>query len=258
MLVRFAKEWILVVSLILVGCGGEGFRSQMAGLDGDPEVLGIASGEIPDGFNEDDFSPRAELKPTIYYHPLIVDEFNNCRSGEWTSLRNKDGVQLMRVCSTTYKTCTLEGSCQIQRDEVIRSFNYEGKGNGYYTFFEIKEGGCVFGYGVKSTCLDPYYTLAADLDFHEVGSVIFVPKVKGTKLPNGEFHTGFFVVRDSGGAIKGAHRFDFFTGSLHWNDSRNPFRGLGLADPNKRFAYYRVSGATASQVRRDRAYPLLP
>jgi 3D (Asp-Asp-Asp) domain-containing protein len=258
MQVQFNRGWILVFGLMVLGCGREGFHSQPIGLEEETQYLGLASEEIPDGYNEADFSGRANLSPTIYFHPLIRDEFNNCRSGEWTGLRNKHGAEMMRVCSTTYKTCTLEGSCQIQRENVVRSFNYEGKTSTHYTFFEIKDGDCVFGYGVRSACLDPFYTVAADLNFHQVGSVIYVPKVKGAKLPNGDFHTGFFVVRDRGGAITGAHRFDFFTGTMHWNDPRNPFRSLGLSDPQKKTPYYRVGGATASQVRLARAYPKLP
>jgi len=212
----------------------------------------------PEEAYPNDFQFRGELTPTVYFHPLLRDEENNCKSGIWKSLRGAKGVVLMTVCSTTLQVCAMEGTCQISRKERTRSFNYRGMSGGQYVFFELLPGDCSFGYGVKSSCLDPFYTVAADLKHHNPGDVIYIPKVAGMILPNGKKHSGFFIVRDSGGLIKGPHRFDFYSGTLKWNDPRNPFYRIQLSDSNRRFAYSRVSGATALKVLNERAYPNLP
>ncbi len=245
-------NWVcLLLGLVLAACGPRGFQSSEVGLEEEPVML-------EEVLANDDLASRAELSPSIYFHPLIRDEENNCKTEKWTSLRGKGGVELMKVCSTTLKICAMEGSCQVQRAGKIRSFNYQGTSNGHYVFFEIPKDGCVFGYGVGSVCLDPFHTVAADLSVWKPGSVIYIPKVLGAKLPNGEIHSGFFIVRDTGEAIKGPHRFDFFTGSLHWNDPRNPFRALSLADTDQKLTYYRVQGETALRIRKERAYPRFP
>ena len=59
-------------------------------------------------------------------------------------------------------------------------------------------------------CLDPYYSVAADLDIYKLGTVVYVPSFVGVLLPSGVNHDGYFVVRDSGSSIKGYGRFDFF------------------------------------------------
>jgi len=212
----------------------------------------------PDEAYPNDFQFRGELTPTVYFHPLLRDEENNCKSGKWKALRGAKGVELMTVCSTTLQVCAMEGTCQISRKTRTRSFNYRGMSGGQYVFFELLPGDCSYGYGVKSSCLDPFYTVAADLKHHNPGDVIYIPKVAGVILPNGKKHSGFFIVRDSGGMIKGPHRFDFYSGTLKWNDPRNPFYRIQLSDSNRRFAYSRVSGTTALKVLNERAYPNLP
>jgi 3D (Asp-Asp-Asp) domain-containing protein len=205
-----------------------------------------------------DLQAQGDLSPTIYFHALLRDEGSSCSSGRLVNLYGEKGVTLMRVCSNTLSVCAMEGSCQIARGDKIRSFNYEGQANGHFVFFEIQPGECVYGYGVQSSCLDPFFTVAADARFHKAGEVLYVPKVAGLVLPNGSKHSGYFVVRDQGGRIKGQHRFDFFSGNLKWDDPRNPFFKIELGDQNKKFAYSIVHGETAKKVLRERNYPNLP
>ncbi len=253
-----------VCSLVLISCAKSGFVSSADKLeiDLDAEFMEKAreeAGKLPAELNQEDLAYRGELSPTIYYHPMIQDELNGCKTGRWQTLMGGKGVELMKVCSTTYQTCAMEGSCQINRQKVVRSFNYSSMVGGQYIFVEMKKGAdCFYGMGVSSSCLDPFYTVAADMTHHKPGEVIYVPKVAGLILPNGEKHTGFFVVRDRGGAIKGPHRFDFFSGTWAWDDPKNPFFQLQLADKGKRFAYFRVTGPTAEKVLKAREYPSLP
>jgi hypothetical protein len=86
---------------------------------------------------------------------------------------------------------------------------------------------------------------------------IYIEAVRRLLLPNGELHSGYFIVRDDGGGIKGPGRFDFFTGLLHPYDPSNSLAKLGLADPDRHFAYKIVPPEIAKQVLTIRQYPNL-
>lgn len=78
-------------------------------------------------------------------------------------------------------------------------------------------------------CLTAFFSVAADLRHYRVGDIIYMPDIYEGDLtvPSGKRHPGFFIVQDTGGAIKGAGRFDFYTGTAGLNDSRNIFGGAG-------------------------------
>lgn len=83
-----------------------------------------------------------------------------------------------------------------------------------------------------------------------MGTIIEAPEMKGKrfKLPNGQSfkHPGFLIVQDTGGAIKGAGRFDFYTGTANpfKTDFYNKFK---LTDKNRcSLAYKGISSETAS------------
>ena len=102
--------------------------------------------------------------------------------------------------------------------------------------------------------------MAADLRVLKVGSVIYVPAARGINLPDGTLHSGFFVVRDRGSAIKNngdLARFDFFIGTDSWRNTSNPFVKLRFSDKGAKFSYYVVRGATAELIRLQRNFPRL-
>lgn len=242
-----------------LACGPSGFQSEHAGDEDEFAFLEHAreeTAQLPEEKQNEDFVFLGDLSPTIYFHPVIRDEGANC--GALSTLHGERGSELMKVCQKTLAECTMEGSCQISRRSQVRSFNYRGKSNGHAVFFEITADECSFGYGVQSSCLDPFYTVAADLRFHKPGDVLYVPKLAGTEMPDGSKHSGYMIVRDSGGRIKGRHRFDFYSGTLRWNDPRNPFFKMKLSDQERRFSYFKVKGETAQSVREKRGYPKLP
>jgi len=84
-------------------------------------------------------------------------------------------------------------------------------------------------------CLLSYFSIAADLRYHRAGDIIEVPSLKGTRvrLPDSGqtiSHPGFFIVHDTGAAIKGVNRFDFFTGTDNPSAKGNAFRQKKLGD----------------------------
>ena len=117
---------------------------------------------------------------------------------------------------------------------------------------------CPHGLGVKGICLDPFYSLASDLNHHKPGDVIYIEKLKGITLPDGSIHDGYMIVRDRGGAIHGPNRFDFFTGSYTNTDPQNSFAAIGLAAKKNSFQYVKITGEKAEAIRKLRHFPLVP
>lgn len=198
------------------------------------------------------------LRPTVYYYPIINEDEKGCLGKEKRSLHGAGGKVLMKVCARTYAMCALQGTCGIVQNKVVHTFNIIGRFEGQDRFFEIPDDGCRFGYGVNSACLDPFYTLAADLTIYKPGEVIYVPAVVGLVLPDGSVHSGFFIIRDKGRGIKGLGRFDFFTGHYSWLNPENPFKKLGLGDVKTGIPYFRIKGEAAKRMQAHRAYPDLP
>ena len=196
------------------------------------------------------------IKPTIYYHAVIDEDQERCQKAE--TLTSTSGNVLANICTKTLAVCKMEGSCAIIQSGTQRSFNIASKVKGTYRFFETTKDACKFGFGVKQTCLDPFYSVAADLKLYHTGDVLFVPAIRGVQLPDGSKHTGYFIVRDTGNLITGKGRFDFYSGFLHWTDKRNPFKKLGLADIKTQIPYKIIGGALAVSARNSRAFPKIP
>lgn len=209
------------------------------------------------------------LNPTIYYIKTI-DLDQNCSSKK--TIYSQNGKSLFKVCKESYNSCVIEGTCAVVKDGDINDIaseqsdqldfeilNYvKSDKNGLPLFVPIDENRCPYGLGVKNICLDPYYTVAADLNFHQPGDVLFIPTLKGIKLPNGDIHKGYVVVRDRGGAIKGADRFDFYTGFLNYKDPRNPFTPLGFSNSNKEIPYRKANESETKAFLQYRNFPLIP
>lgn len=201
---------------------------------------------------------RGTVTPTVYYLASTDESKETCHDRERRALIDKKGKVLIRICPRISKECHLQGSCRIIQNGVARVFNVSERLQGVTRFFEVDVKGCRFGYGVISSCLDPFYTLAADLKMYSPGDVIYVPGLVGLKLPQGQNHDGYFVIRDRGAAIKGRGRFDFFSGEWSWSHPENPFRKVGLVDKKNRIPYYKVKEPLAKKIREKRGYPHLP
>jgi len=206
------------------------------------------------------FAVAAPLSPTIYYIKTIDPE-QKCDTKK--TIYSVEGKSLAKVCSEAYKSCVIEGTCAILTKSPPPTESTKDEGSSSASapaplFSAVDEHKCPWGYGVSAICLDPYFTVAADLEFHKAGEVIFVDKLKGVKLPTGEVHSGFLIVRDKGGAIKGANRLDFFTGVLTYRDERNPFTPVGFSSKTNKFEYRRATQEESDHFRKERNYPGIP
>lgn len=198
----------------------------------------------------------AQLNPTIYYKPTIYLDKTTCNN-EIIDMVSPDGAILISLCGRDHRNCLMQGACFVlDEDGRFRSFNYYARGaDDVPRFKEVSLNKCPFGFGVRNSCLDPYYTVAADLNIYKPGDVIFVPKLVGAKIPTGEIHDGFFIVRDRGAAILGPFRFDFFTGFEGIRDMTNTFARMGFGKKSNSFDFRMATEEEAKFIRERQGYP---
>lgn len=217
----------------------------------------FAEAQIPSGFKPKDFRLIPSLQPTTYY---IAQESKTSCSGRYrgvnytgsekTRLLELDGSFIATVCTRFYKVLAMEGSAVLKNRGAGKfAVNYSGVKKKQVRFHVLDR--CAFGEGVKKDlCLLPYHSLAADLSVHKVGDILYIPKARGLRLPDGSLHDGFFIIRDTGSAFRGigGRRIDMFTGTAPDND--NLFLNAGF-DRRRSMKAYKVRGITAEQIRED-------
>ncbi len=203
---------------------------------------------------------------SVYYIEQFTDtDVNQCDESLKVNLINQNGQLIVRACKKIYTSCLMEGTCLVSIKNKMQMLGVDGRLFGVRRFRNITGHTCQFGCGAskdlkttyKNVCVDPFYSVAADLKIYNLGDVIYLPAVRGTKLPNGEVHEGYFIVRDNGGGINGRGRFDFFTGFFTTKSSNNPFIQLRLNDLETFPEYYLIDGSDAENIRKKRNFPLL-
>jgi 3D (Asp-Asp-Asp) domain-containing protein len=197
------------------------------------------------------------LKSTIYCTETVTGQGCNTKS----SITDSTGKVLISVCPKEKNKCILEGACYLQNPNgQIILVNYVGKTtNSYFKIVDMNT--CPYGLGVNSSCLDPYYTVAADASYHKAGDVIYIEKLRGLALPDGTNHTGFMIVRDVGKKIKGPDRFDFFSGDNCdvQNPELNPFAKVNLQSENSKIPYKTIKNSEEiKRIQAARSYPHYP
>lgn len=194
-------------------------------------------------------------QPTIYFLPIINTETENCEAkGKLMLLGTDEGIE---ICPRSLSFCSEQGTCVLKARGEWQTYNVVRRIEGIDRFVMI-DGPCRYGFGVRSLCLDPFYTLAADLKVYHPGDVLYFPELRGMKLPNGLTHDGYMIVRDQGYGIKGEGRFDFFAGTMSWRDSRSPFVKKKLYSEKTRLKFHRVTGELAELIKDRRGYPWIP
>lgn len=114
----------------------------------------------------------------------------------------------------------MEGTCIYKKNGVpwLHNYGYEDQ--------PLSEARCKNGYGNKNNCLNPCRTIAASMQHHRSGEVIFMKQLVGMRCGNKRdgtemIHDGYVVVGDTGSPRYFNHkgRFDFFWGRC--KDRRN-------------------------------------
>jgi 3D (Asp-Asp-Asp) domain-containing protein len=133
-------------------------------------------------------------------------------------------------CSTFKDEVDMQGSGKLYAKKIYR---YTGE-------TEDIPAGCVTTVGAGGVCLIPYVSVAADARYFNIGDIISMPAMKGQNVtaPDGTItkHPGYFVVHDTGGAIDGRGRFDFYTGPMGLSDKNNSFGYKGSLKNTTMFA----------------------
>ena len=203
------------------------------------------------------------ITPTVYYIPQYDQTELTCSSR--VDIKSRDGKKTITVCKAVYDDCVMQGTCQIKKSPQVFLINVSGKVNGERRFSIVEKSKCLYGNGAvrdnktvfTTMCLDPYFSIAADLSLYKLGEVIYIPSLVGMVLPNGLFHDGYFIVRDTGGSIKGHGRFDFFAGFDSPKNKGNPLTSYRLVDKDTHVPYFIVQGSKAFEILKERNFPFL-
>lgn len=193
--------------------------------------------------------------PGLYYLPILEGKKLACEKQNARPIKNSDRQIIAYLCEDEHKICVKQGTCLLSEANGLRMINFNSRRAAAPVYSEKTKRECPYGLGYKDVCLDPYHTISANFRFHRLGEVIYIPSVRGLKLPNGETHEGYFIVRDSAAHLGTAQEMDFFTGFDNEIEATNVFRKLGLGDNKNRFIYQKAPDDIASLVRRKRSYP---
>ncbi len=179
------------------------------------------------------------LLPTTYY---IADETKvSCRGRyrryryrghERSRIRDLKGRTLAVVCSRFYRVLKMEGTGLLRPRRGQRLLvNWDALGR----FRVVRR--CRFGVGVQQRCLLPFHTIAADLSAYAVGDILYIPRLRGLRLPDGSEHSGLFIVQDTGGAFRriGPRRVDLFVGTQ--TSANNVFLRAGVHHRRSEIAF---------------------
>lgn len=164
------------------------------------------------------------FRATNYYLPDQDTEprFKGCRKTE----RIRVGKTRISVCPKFWAAVKMQGSGHLTIRGKKHKLHYTGR------LEPVKSTKCSTAIGAANKCLIPFVHVAADPAYYNMGDIIEVPALKYMRIPRadgkGEFiHPGYFIVGDTGGAIKGFNRFDFFTGKVDPLTQDNPFGPWG-------------------------------
>ena len=206
------------------------------------------------------YSAYRILSPTIYYTPILnLDIDYKCSANEPTrTVRDTSKKEIANLCPKDILNCKMQGTCIFISNKKRYTLKYAKQDQREPLFNLVSDPLCPYGRGSSNYCVDPFFSVAADLRFHKIGDVIYLPKLVGLYLPTGEVHDGFLIVRDKGSMVIGEDRFDFFTG-FFLTASENPFMKMGLGDKKSNFYYSKVlNPALAQKIHKKRAYPGIP
>jgi len=95
--------------------------------------------------------------------------------------------------------------------------------------------------GRPGTRLVPYRTLAVDPRFIPMGSLLYIPSLRGLRMPDGQVHDGYVLAEDTGIGIAGNH-VDLFIGA-----PGNPYPDAFNARPDKPLLAYLIGSKSIAE-----------
>jgi 3D (Asp-Asp-Asp) domain-containing protein len=150
--------------------------------------------------------PPARVGRAVLSFYWVIDESSpQYRGAADVPLRDARGHVLAHTTRKFRKALVLEGSGWL-RDG--RSIVYECKRGGEHRFRIVN---ARTGVAITGCALVPFRTVAVDPHFVKLGSKIYIPQLKGARLPDGTIHDGMFLAVDRG-HFRGRH-IDVFVGA---------------------------------------------
>lgn len=176
--------------------------------------------------------------PTFYQ--IAREDLRPGQPGErLVKLKDGAGRTLAAVSSAFRRALNMQGTGMLKDGRVL---NVARKVNGQRRYVALPDGS--FGLGVAGFRISPYRSIALDFDLlcerlsgHAscqpdnvlprgvrnrgisrknkkklVGTLLFLPAIKGASMPGGQIHDGFLCAVDVGGGIK-FDRMDLFVGT---------------------------------------------
>ena len=180
------------------------------------------------------FVKVGDLKPTFYW--VALEEFNG--TGPKTkTLKNLDGEVLAQVSEPYWRSIRMEGTGRLLDGKVL---NFDAfvdlPGGGRDIAFKVCGPEAPYGYGLNERPLRPFRSAAVDPRVIPMDSLLFIPAAKGTRLPDGAIHDGYFWAEDIGAAIQ-HQRIDIFTS---FGDQSEVFQRHGLISMKKTAVYVKI------------------
>lgn len=145
---------------------------------------------------------KGTLRPTLYYLALETDYPMHSKDAVF---RDDWGTVLYRGSKEFLEAAAMEGSAMTMTGKVL---NYSSGRRGSERFKWSKT---AWGDGAKCPLI-PGRSVAVDKTRIPLGSILFIPALKGLQMPGGVIHDGIVYAHDVGGAIKG-DRIDLFVGA---------------------------------------------
>lgn len=174
-----------------------------------------------------DAAPKKVGKALLTFY-WIVDESSSRYDGSRDAeLRDVRGRLIARTHPRFRKDLLMEGTGWL-RDGRTVMFHKKLRGVNRFRISRSRYGRTSLG-----CALDPYRTVAVDPSFIKLGSKVYIPQLKGTKLPDGSLHDGVFLATDSG-QFRGAH-VDIFVGA--GSRSARPFAQRGYPSRSRVTVY---------------------
>lgn len=211
------------------------------------------------------------LYPGTYSSKVFDLSTSSCSKNDERTILDSNGSIQTILCEDIYRQCLFLGSCRIITREgraISLSYHEFNEVLQRQTFVLDSLSKCPYGSGtgrtkdgkIERVCADPYFSIAADINEHLLGEVIFIPALVGLLLPTGEIHDGFLIVRDSGESLRdaGHDRYDFFTGHQDAADPQNIFQRRGLGHYDNTLAYRKATPEETKETLRKRNFPYLP
>lgn len=151
-------------------------------------------------------SPPAKVgKAVLSFYWIIDESAAQYRGGSDAVLRDTRGNVIACTSRKFRKALVLEGTGWL-RDGRAVMYHRKLRGEHRFRVTKVKNGLTVTG------CqLVPYRTVAVDPRVIQLGSMLYIPQLKGARLPDGTIHDGIFTAADRG-HFRG-HHVDLFVGA---------------------------------------------